>query len=270
MSGKLLDTYPAGSTIYAIFDTFGADGESLTLTGLAVTDIEIFKNGSVTQRSSDAGYALLDTDGIDFDSRTGIHGISIDLSDNTDAGFYAAGSQYTVVIDAVTINTQTVRFVLGAFRIVAAETTAGTPNVHAASLADGSLTAAKIGADAFTAAKFASDVTTEFQSGLATAAALDAVDNFVDTEVAAIKTVVDAIQAKTDNLPSDPADASVVAGLIAAAEAKIDTVDTVVDAIKAKTDSLTYTVAGVLDANIQRINDVAITGDGQVGTEFTV
>jgi hypothetical protein len=43
-----------------------------------------------------------------------------------------------------------------------------------------------------------------------------------------------------------------------------------VGAIKAKTDSLTYTVAGVVDANIQRINDVTITGNGQVGTEFNV
>jgi hypothetical protein len=43
-----------------------------------------------------------------------------------------------------------------------------------------------------------------------------------------------------------------------------------VGAIKAKTDSLTYTVANVLDANVQRINDVTITGNGQVGTEFGV
>jgi hypothetical protein len=43
-----------------------------------------------------------------------------------------------------------------------------------------------------------------------------------------------------------------------------------VNAIKTKTDSLTFTVANVLDANIQRINDVAITGDGQPGTEFNV
>jgi hypothetical protein len=43
-----------------------------------------------------------------------------------------------------------------------------------------------------------------------------------------------------------------------------------VAAIKAKTDQLTFTVANVLDANIQRINDVAITGDGSPGTEFGV
>jgi hypothetical protein len=129
MSGKLLDTYPSGATIYAIFDSFGANGESITLTGLAATDIEIYKNGSTTQRSSDNGYALLDTDGIDFDSVTGIHGISIDLSDNTDAGFYAVGSQYTVVLASVTINSQTVSFVLGSFRIVAAEAITGKPKV---------------------------------------------------------------------------------------------------------------------------------------------
>lgn len=41
-------------------------------------------------------------------------------------------------------------------------------------------------------------------------------------------------------------------------------------AIKAKTDSLTYTVAGQVDSNVQRINDVTITGDGQAGTEFGV
>ena len=53
-------------------------------------------------------------------------------------------------------------------------------------------------------------------------------------------------------------------------QALITTVDTVVDAVKAKTDSLTFTVANVLDANIQRINDVVITGNGGTGTEFGV
>lgn len=126
----------------------------------------------------------------------------------------------------------------------------------------------------------------------------------LDTQLSTIDTVVDAIKLKTDNLPSDPADASVVAGLIAAAEAKIDTIDTVVDAIKlqtdnlpsdpadasvvagliaavstkidavddyidtevaaikAKTDSLTFTTAGLVDANTQQINNTTVLGDG--------
>ena len=58
---------------------------------------------------------------------------------------------------------------------------------------------------------------------LATAAALDTVDNFLDTEVTAILTAVDtevgAIKAKTDNLPSDPADESLLEAAIIAAAA---------------------------------------------------
>lgn len=73
-----------------------------------------------------------------------------------------------------------------------------------------------------------------------------------------------------------PAGASVSAD-IAAAAAFIDTevaailaaVDTEVGAIKTKTDSLTFTVANVVDANVQRINDVTIVGDGN-GTPFGV
>ncbi len=45
-------------------------------------------------------------------------------------------------------------------------------------------------------------------------------------------------------------------------------IDTEVAAIKAKTDSLTFTVAGVVDANIQRVNDVTVTGTGAPGDEW--
>jgi len=138
-----LGNVDANSTLYIPFHTFDSNGASITLTGLAVTDIEIYKNGSVTQRSSDAGYALLDTDGIDFDGLTGIHGFSIDLADNTDSGFYAAGSFYWVVVSAVTVDTRTVSFVAATFRIgpvsanvtqwlstaAATPTTAGVPEV---------------------------------------------------------------------------------------------------------------------------------------------
>lgn len=41
-----------------------------------------------------------------------------------------------------------------------------------------------------------------------------------------------------------------------------DLVDTEVSAIKTKTDQLTFTVANQLDANVQYINDTALTGDG--------
>jgi len=181
-----LGNVPANSTLYIPFASYGkTNGESITLTGLAVTDIEIYKNGSTTQRASDAGYTLLDTDGIDFDGLTGIHGFSIDLSDNTDASFYAVGSFYWVVVSSVTIDSQTVNFIAATFRIVAAEGVTGKPKVDvdafggsagtfsggrpevntthwagtavasANVLIDGAITAAKIAADAITAAKIA-------------------------------------------------------------------------------------------------------------------
>lgn len=121
---------PAGDVLPIFFATYdGGTGASLTMTGLAVTDIEIYKDGSVTQRSSDAGYTLLDTDGIDFDGITGIHGFSIDTGDNTDSGFYTVGAWFHVVVSAVTVDAQTVNFIAAAFRLMPAESVAGKPKV---------------------------------------------------------------------------------------------------------------------------------------------
>lgn len=114
-----LGDFTTSNTVYVYFNTFDSNdpSASVTITGLAVTDIEIYKDGSTTQRSSDAGYTLLDTDGIDFDGITGIHGFSIDLSDNTDAGFFAAGSEYTVIVSAITVDAATISFVAANFSI---------------------------------------------------------------------------------------------------------------------------------------------------------
>lgn len=137
-----LGTVPANSTLYIPFCTYdGGDGNSVTCTGLAVTDVEIYKNGSTTQRASDAGIALLDTDGIDFDSITGLHGFSIDLSDNTDAMFYEVGSWYWVVVSSITVDSQTVTFLAAVFRIGPAEVVTGYAPVDIAAIS-GDTTAA--------------------------------------------------------------------------------------------------------------------------------
>jgi hypothetical protein len=137
-----LGTVPAGTSVYIPFSTYaGSTGASATCTGLAVTDVEIYKNGSTTQRASDAGVALLDTDGIDFDGITGLHGFSIDLNDNTDAGFFAVGSWYWVVVSSITVDSQTVTFLAATFRIGPAEAVAGYPLVDVYALS-GDATAA--------------------------------------------------------------------------------------------------------------------------------
>lgn len=79
---------------------------------------------------------------------------------------------------------------------------------------------------------------------LATQASVNTVDDFLDTEIAAIK-------AKTDNLPTDPADASDIASSFTTVNTKLDTIDDFLDTeiadIKAKTDNLPSAPAAVSD-----------------------
>lgn len=118
----------------------GATGASEAISGLAVTDIEIYKDTSTTQRASDNGYALTDTDGIDVDGAVGQNGFSVDLSDNSDASFYEVGPWYTVKIISITADTQTVNFIAAMFRIVSATRgLAGTALPAAAADAAGGL-----------------------------------------------------------------------------------------------------------------------------------
>jgi hypothetical protein len=114
-----LGDFTTVNTVYVYFNTFDSNDPSASTTpsGLTVGDIFIYKNGSTTERSSTAGFTLLDTDGIDFDGKTGINGFSIDLADNTDAGFYAAGNEYTVVVASITVDAATVNFVAANFSI---------------------------------------------------------------------------------------------------------------------------------------------------------
>lgn len=113
-----LGTVKPGSTIYIPFETFGNTSPApITITGLATSDIKVFKNGSTTERASASGFTLLDTDGIDFGSLTGIHGVSIDLSDNATADFWTAGGKYFVVIGDITVDSLTMRFIPVMFEI---------------------------------------------------------------------------------------------------------------------------------------------------------
>lgn len=205
---------------------------------------------------------------LDDSNTTGFYSEQITLSA---ANGFENGKSYAIYVSA-TVNSvvggQTLNFKVD------------VPDVNVTAMAN----------NVMTAAAAASDLTTELQSGLATAAALATVD-----------TVVDAIQAKTDNLPADPADQSLIisatdailsavgvvdgvvdailidtaeigaagAGLTAlASAANLATVDTVVDAVKVQTDKLTFTVANQVDVNVESINATEIIGDGSAGAPF--
>lgn len=90
-----------------------ASGAPSATTNFAAADILIYKDGGTTQRTSANGIVVSTS----FDGQTGLQMVTIDLSDNTDVGFYAAGHEYQVGVADVTIDSQTVRFWLGTFSI---------------------------------------------------------------------------------------------------------------------------------------------------------
>ncbi len=106
-----LGDFATSVTVRFPWNTNGANGASITR-GTNGT-IRIYKDGSNVQRTSSAGI----TDTEDFDSLTGMHLCEIDLSDNTDAGFYAAGHDYFVAIQGAGIDGQTVNAALATFSI---------------------------------------------------------------------------------------------------------------------------------------------------------
>jgi hypothetical protein len=102
------------------------------------------------------------------------------------------------------------------------------------------------------------------------------IDDFLDTEVAAIK-------AKTDNLPTDPADASDIASSFSTVNGTLATlataanlaivagyIDTEVAAIKAKTDNLPADPADASDiaASFSAVNSALTTIDDFLDTEI--
>ena len=107
-----------GDTLYIPLAFYNDSGASISIGNTLVAgDIEVFKNGSVAQRATDSGYAVLGDTG-NFDNRIGFKGISISLYNTADdASFYAVGSTYWVAIDSVTVDARTVRFFPAVFEI---------------------------------------------------------------------------------------------------------------------------------------------------------
>ena len=111
---KELGTVKPGSTLRIPFSSFDKDdGSSITMTNYLAADILVYKDGSTTERASTAGFTAT----TDFDAKTGKHIAIIDLADNTTAGFFAAGSEYLVAIDAVTVDAVTTGGWIARFRI---------------------------------------------------------------------------------------------------------------------------------------------------------
>ena len=102
------------------FSTHAQTGANVApSSALEAADIRIYRAAdgaafSATQRSSASGITMTSP----FDSGTGLHDVDIDLTDNTDAGFYAAGYLYAVWLwPDETIDALAVIQLLGYFEI---------------------------------------------------------------------------------------------------------------------------------------------------------
>jgi len=135
--------YDLTETVVIPFNAFTSDdpSESVTVTNLINTDVEVYKDGSLTARIS-ATHSGIAVD-IDVNAVAGAHWVTIDLSDDDDTDFYAAGSRYQVMIVGTTIDGGTVNAWIGAFSIgcTLRPTTAGrTLDIQATGEVDANVT----------------------------------------------------------------------------------------------------------------------------------
>lgn len=101
-----LGDYVEDDTLHFLWSTNNSNGASITRATNGT--VSVYKDNGTTQ--STAGV----TDTEDFDSLTGIHACTIDLSSDA---FYSAGADYAVVLSGATIDGQTVNAVLAHFSI---------------------------------------------------------------------------------------------------------------------------------------------------------
>ena len=112
---KYLGDFALGQTVRTMFATNNAAGGRVDPSSAWETaDFRVYKNGSATQRTSEAGYTATST----FDSMTGITSIAIDTADNTDSGFFVSTADYCIVAyPDETVDSQNVAAVIAEFSI---------------------------------------------------------------------------------------------------------------------------------------------------------
>jgi hypothetical protein len=140
----------------------------------------------------------------------------------------------------------------------------GTGGITSGSFAAGAITASAIATDAIGSAELASTAITEIQSGLALSTDITTINATLATIAAYIDTEVAAIKAKTDALPTDPADQSLVEAAITAATTGLATAANVAAVVTTQmTES--YAADGVAPTLAQAVFLIQ-----QALTEFTI
>jgi len=134
--------FPTGSVVRFMFATnLGTGARADPSSAWEAADVRVYKDGSTTERSSTAGFTVTST----YDSMTGVTFVAIDTSDNTDSGFYAAGSDYHVVlypdetVDSVAVSAPIAHFSIDNRKLLRPATAARQLVVDASGLADANM-----------------------------------------------------------------------------------------------------------------------------------
>ena len=104
---KYLGDFADDSTVRIFFATNAAAGGAVApSSALESADVTIYKDNSATQKATTNGLTMTSP----FDSIVGLHLLEIDCSNDTgDAGFWATGSDYSVILNPdETVDSQTV------------------------------------------------------------------------------------------------------------------------------------------------------------------
>lgn len=197
-------------TGYSLTQAFPSNFASLAITvgGAVTVGTNNDKTGYALTQSFPANFAALGINSSGHVSRVTLVDTTTTNSDMRGTDNAALASNWTATragyLDGVLIasnyNQRTVQ-VTGSNH-VAADVHEFQPGViTSGDFASGAITSTVLATDSITSSQIAASAVTEIQSGLASQSSVNTLTTYVDTEVAAIK-------AKTDNLPSDPADAS--------------------------------------------------------------
>lgn len=110
-----LGDFKVGSSVNFNFTTHAAAGGAVApSSAFESADLVIYKNASATQRASANGVSMTSP----CDSIVGLHHVEINLADDTDPGFWAAGNDYFVILSPdETVDSQTVVKEVASFSI---------------------------------------------------------------------------------------------------------------------------------------------------------
>lgn len=111
-----LGDFTVTGTVYIPFTTNDSNGGRAVFSASVETgDFRIYRDSGLTEWAGTGGVVINE----EFDSLVGVHLLTVDLSDTSDANFFATGHDYFAVLypDTETVDSQNVSAILGLWSI---------------------------------------------------------------------------------------------------------------------------------------------------------